>query len=114
MIFSALYIIAVSVLCVLTARFAPTLSFDRFDSISRNFFLAYLGFAAFAGWVLPHEIQEAIGWDFGSNWLSRVAQIFGAIGAVYVAARGLVIWGSIIVLGLLIIAAGKVGAFIFG
>jgi multisubunit Na+/H+ antiporter MnhB subunit len=114
MIFSALYIIAVSVLCILTTRFAPVPSFDRFDSISRNFFLACLGFAAFAGWILPHEIQESIGWDFGSNWLSRVAQIFGAIGAVYVAARGLVIWGSIIVLGLLIIAVGKVGAFIFG
>jgi multisubunit Na+/H+ antiporter MnhB subunit len=114
MIFSVLYILTVSALCVLTARYAPTPAFDRFDSVSRNFFLAYLGFAAFAGWVLPHEIQESIGWDFGSNWLSRVAQIVGAIGAVFVAARGLIIWGSIIVLGLLIIAVGKVGAFIFG
>jgi len=114
MILSTLYIIAVSALCVLMTRYAPIPSFDRFDSISKNFFLAYLGFAAFAGWVLPHELQQSFGWDFGENWLSRVAQIFGAIGAVYVAARGLIIWGTVIVCGLLIIAIGKVGAFIFG
>jgi hypothetical protein len=116
MIFSTLYIIAVSTMCVLTERYAPIPELDRFNSEdgTRGFFYAFLGMASFAGWVLPHELHQSFGWDFGSNWLSRAAQIVGAVGGWYVAARGLLVWLTIIVCGLMIIALGKVGAFIFG
>lgn len=59
----------------------------------------YLSFGA-VGFFLPTSLHDGMGLSFGPDWLMRLAQVIGAICAFYVGLRGTIVWGVLIVLGI--------------
>lgn len=115
MAYSALFILLISTACVLIQRYfpKPVIKPSQDPAIDIFRFVYVIGALIF-GWYLPEQLQHSFGWDFGSNWLSRLAQIVGMVGMLFIAIRGLVVWLWIASISLLLLGLASVLGFIVG
>lgn len=97
--FAASYIAAFALLSFLTARYAPKPNFSKVSGGKLLLMFSVYLSAAIICWNLPTMLVAHYGWSTEPGWLLRASQVVGAICGFYVAYRGVVIWGSLAIIG---------------
>jgi hypothetical protein len=113
-VFAILYIVAASTLFVLTDKYAPAAIVQRQDDGLTNLLLlgCFLTGAGI-GWVLPAQLAPHLGFAWHDGWLERLAQVYGAVCGLLIAMRGIVVWATLFLLGLLGTAALALLKYLF-
>jgi hypothetical protein len=98
-VFAVAYIIVVSGLVVATIKYAPAPKINRVDPFLGLFLLGCYLMGGAIGFMLPESAAHQFGFIWGDGELERAAKLFGAAGGFMIAVRGMVVWGSLLVLG---------------
>lgn len=114
--FAIIYMVTASTLFVLTDKYAPAAIVQRQEDGLANILLLGCFLAGGGiGWVLPTQLAPHLGFAWHDGWLERVAQLFGAVCGFLIAMRGIVVWATLFLLGIVgMIALAVLKYLIFG
>lgn len=97
------YIVVVSALFVLACQYAPEpRPMEHTDPLIGFFVLGCYLTGAMIGYYLPDLIAQALGLAWSKDGLAFGAKVFGAVGGFLIAARSIVLWPILFLLGLVV------------